>query len=351
MAAKSFFTGALLKSFNFTPNKVLINNSYRTPLAKTAILNLRSYSTGFDQPNVKIPDKPKKPLSPYLRFLETNRLSVRKENPDIKHVDVIRQCAEKWNNLTEAEKEKYKENYKHDCEIYIEKLSNFNNSLTDEQRKAMEATAKQEKKKRQKRRLRKLFKETNKPKRPLVPLMIYMMEQCKMRNVTLRQLMGEGSIKASWNALSDAEKQRYQDEYEKNKEQYAKDLAEWEARMIQQGHQKAVRMAISKNHLPQIARDDPKPKCPRSAFAIFLLEQQMLRKMKASELRPTLKLEWAEMSDAEKEKYLLVLKREKERYEADLAEWEKRMMDAGHPDLIQSKTTNFNRVSRVINIY
>ncbi|VEN60781.1 unnamed protein product [Callosobruchus maculatus] len=351
MAAKSFFTGALLKSFNFTPNKVVINNSYRTPLVNTAILNLKSYSTATDHFNdVKIPDKPKKPLTPYLRFLEKHRPSIIKENPNLKHVDVIRRCADTWNSLSEAEKEKYKQNYKLDCEKYVEKLSDFNNSLTDEQRSFLEATSKNEKRKRQKRRLRKLFKETNKPKRPVVPFLRFMMEQCKMRNLSLRQLMGDPSLKAGWNGLPEAAKKRYQEEYEKEKKQYAKALEEWEAKMIELGHPKAVRMQTlgdTKDHLPKIAKDHPKPRCPRSAFSMFLLEQQMLRKMKASELRRTLRAEWAEMSDVEKEKYVFALKKEKERYEAELAEWEKTMLEAGHPELIQSKTTNVNRVSRI----
>ncbi|CAH2007234.1 unnamed protein product [Acanthoscelides obtectus] len=159
MAAKTFFTGVLLKSFNFTPNKVLLNNSYRAPLVNTAVLNLRSHASAVTATEklkgLNIPDKPKRPLSPYLRFVENYKHSVLKENPDIKITEVVKKCAEKWNSMSEEEKQKYKENYKIESEKYSQTISDYNKSLTNEQIQALKEIALEKKTKKQKRKMKK----------------------------------------------------------------------------------------------------------------------------------------------------------------------------------------------------
>ncbi|CAH2007233.1 unnamed protein product [Acanthoscelides obtectus] len=259
MAAKTFFTGVLLKSFNFTPNKVLLNNSYRAPLVNTAVLNLRSHASAVTATEklkgLNIPDKPKRPLSPYLRFVENYKHSVLKENPDIKITEVVKKCAEKWNSMSEEEKQKYKENYKIESEKYSQTISDYNKSLTNEQIQALKEIALEKKTKKQKRKMKKLCKDTNKPKRPLLPLTMYMMEVCQMSNIPLKELMKDPDIRKKWESLPESDRKRYEEVYQRKKAKYDQDLLEWEKIMIEDGHQNAVRQRTLKetnSYLPPV---------------------------------------------------------------------------------------------------
>ena len=64
-------------------------------------------------------DKPKKPLSGYMRFCNDNREKVKKENPDLKGGPaMIKELSSMWNGLNDDEKGNYAPNFKEEMEEY-----------------------------------------------------------------------------------------------------------------------------------------------------------------------------------------------------------------------------------------
>merc|ERR1719195_1177710 len=55
----------------------------------------------------KDPNAPKKAQTAYFAFLADKRETVKKENPDISHKDVLKKLGELWNGLTISEKAPY----------------------------------------------------------------------------------------------------------------------------------------------------------------------------------------------------------------------------------------------------
>lgn len=53
-------------------------------------------------------DKPKRPVSPYIRFCSEKRDEVKSSYPDLKPVDVTRKLGEMWRSLNEQEQAEYK---------------------------------------------------------------------------------------------------------------------------------------------------------------------------------------------------------------------------------------------------
>lgn len=70
---------------------------------------------------LNIPEKPKKPLSPYLRYLNEIRSAVVKENPSLNNRDILKKCAEFWSTISEVKKKQYVEAYQKEVEEYDKK--------------------------------------------------------------------------------------------------------------------------------------------------------------------------------------------------------------------------------------
>lgn len=91
----------------------------------------------YDQLEAKLglPPRPKRPLSPYFRFLNENRLQVTKENPKLKNIDVIKLCAQKYrDDLDGVTKERYFKEFAKEQEDYARKRFQYLEKLTQDQK-------------------------------------------------------------------------------------------------------------------------------------------------------------------------------------------------------------------------
>lgn len=81
-----------------------------------------------------LPEKPKKPLTPYFRFLKQVRSQVVEKNPKATIPEVIRMVAKQWETVDEATKSKFEEEFKKEKITYIEKRAQYDSKLTDDQK-------------------------------------------------------------------------------------------------------------------------------------------------------------------------------------------------------------------------
>ena len=90
-----------------------------------------------------LPPRPKKPLTPFFRYLSENRTKLQSSNPQLKPTDVVKLCAKQYESIDPAVKTKYQDQYLKDQEEYIRKRTVYDNKLTDQQKFEI-ANAKQE---------------------------------------------------------------------------------------------------------------------------------------------------------------------------------------------------------------
>lgn len=81
-----------------------------------------------------LPPRPKKPLTPYFRFLQTARPAITKENPKLSVIEVVQRCAQKWMETDESTKAKLNDEYQQEKIVYIKKRSDYEKNLTEEQK-------------------------------------------------------------------------------------------------------------------------------------------------------------------------------------------------------------------------
>lgn len=105
---------------------------------------------------LKIPEKPKRPLSPYLQFITEKRPALLKDNPKMKLTEVIKLLSTEWKSVSDEKKEKYKEKYQKNWEVYNQEIAKYNANLSEEQKQAMHAATTEKRKDKQKRNLTKV---------------------------------------------------------------------------------------------------------------------------------------------------------------------------------------------------
>lgn len=81
-----------------------------------------------------IPARPKKPLTPYFRYLVANRSKLQNENPDLKSFQIVQLCAKKYADIDPALKETYQKEFSSEQDDYIRKRAAYEKNLTTEQR-------------------------------------------------------------------------------------------------------------------------------------------------------------------------------------------------------------------------
>lgn len=106
---------------------------------------------------LNIPQRPKKPLTPYFKFLSQYRETVKKDNPGLKITEIAKKCSAVWKSLPDSEKVNYEKQYKEELEGYTSKYLAYESQLTPEQRSALQIAKEEKLKENKKRKLRKVF--------------------------------------------------------------------------------------------------------------------------------------------------------------------------------------------------
>ncbi|CDW82148.1 UNKNOWN [Stylonychia lemnae] len=150
--------------------------------------------------------KPKKVLTPYMFFVKENRPKIMRENASMSFLEVMREVGERWNKLSEIEKEPFKERSMEDKRRYLEEQEVFIRqrfafpSNTFDQRLAQTTT--------------------QQPKRPITGFQMYLRElREKLKKDNPKLVMSEFMKQASmnWTRMSQAEKKRYDHLVEKDR--------------------------------------------------------------------------------------------------------------------------------------
>lgn len=74
---------------------------------------------------IKHPDKPKKPMTPYLRFFTEKRAKFQEENPNLSQTELSKLVATKFTELKVKKKNKYRRRYDNEMAEYREKAEIF----------------------------------------------------------------------------------------------------------------------------------------------------------------------------------------------------------------------------------
>ncbi|EEB11642.1 transcription factor A, putative [Pediculus humanus corporis] len=196
---------------------------------------------------LNLPEQPKRPVTPFLEF--SNKMLKNYASSNLPHSEVRKIISSKWNDISEEEKMALKEEYKKSYAKYKEDLQNYENSLTDEQKKSIEIAEKELKLNQEQKIVKNLrekrSRDLDKPKKPLTSFFKFKQAQKKKDNESILEFSQR--IGKMWKSLSDKDKAEFTKNYNNEIKNYNDTLLEWEYKMIKLGNLDVVRSITLKD--------------------------------------------------------------------------------------------------------
>ncbi|XP_061392318.1 transcription factor A, mitochondrial [Musca vetustissima] len=237
-------------STTLTPNPTtpLLNvNDTNRPIA-VANLSLSSPALASStkltiEQQVGLPVRPKKPLTPYFRFMNDLRPKILAQSPNLPLIEVVKQVSKKWETADPSLKQRLQEEYKKEQQEYIEKRMKYDSKITDEQRNQIKELKQEKIEAKERRMMRKRIKDLGRPKKPASAFIRFIAKERIRTPQSPKQTFREWHETATkkWASLSQSEKDIYMQESRKEFETYKKEIAVWEEKMIRMGHIDVVR--------------------------------------------------------------------------------------------------------------
>ncbi|KAM5236456.1 transcription factor A, mitochondrial [Ctenodactylus gundi] len=195
---------------------------------------------------------PKKPLTPYFRFLKDQLPVLKTDNPGTKMPELVRRIAELWSRLPHSEKKIYEEAFWKDQKVYKEKVHRFYEELTPDQKISLANEVKEKRLKRKKFLKKKEVIVLGKPKRARSAFNIFISENFQdAKNDTVQERLK--SVVQTWKNLPTSQKEVYLQLAKDDKIRYDNEMKSWEENMIEAGRGDLVRPI--KKHQKKDRRD------------------------------------------------------------------------------------------------
>lgn len=171
---------------------------------------------------IGLPPKPKKPLTPYFRYMAQQRPKLQAANPKTSIIEIVKQISKEWEKVDASMKERLQAEYKKDQQTYIEARTKYDAKITDEQRAQLKELKQEVTEAKERRMMRKRVKELGRPKKPASAFLQFV---AKQRIVTPRSPKEtyqnwQRTVTDKWLTLSDEEKSVYIMEARKELEKY-----------------------------------------------------------------------------------------------------------------------------------
>ncbi|XP_005534194.1 PREDICTED: transcription factor A, mitochondrial [Pseudopodoces humilis] len=184
--------------------------------------------------------RPKRPLTAYLRFVMDNRPAFREKNPEASNLELIKKIAGAWKELPASQKQVYEEARKTDWKRYGEQMAAYKAQLTSAQAAALKEERRKQLEKRKSMRAKRELNLLGKPKRARSGFNIFLSENFQESEgaspvAKLKKLFD------TWQKLSTSQKQPYLQLAEDDKVRYENEMKSWEAKMIELGREDLVR--------------------------------------------------------------------------------------------------------------
>ncbi|KAJ8365662.1 hypothetical protein SKAU_G00144930 [Synaphobranchus kaupii] len=184
--------------------------------------------------------RPKRPLTSYMRFVKQQHPLVVRQNPDLKIVEIVKRIAQHWRALSPEQKRPFQEASLADHAQYKMEVEKFKSQLTPAQSAALNEERRQKLAKRKSIRHKRELALLGKPKRPRSAFNIFMAEHfSQARGTTMQEKLI--SMLDDWKKLYLSQKQVYIQLAEDDRIRYKNEMKSWEEHMIEIGREDVVR--------------------------------------------------------------------------------------------------------------
>ncbi|KAI8439903.1 hypothetical protein MSG28_001364 [Choristoneura fumiferana] len=165
-------------------------------------------------------ERPKRPLTPFFKFMTQMRPALLAKNPGITSKEAISWSSKHWQQLDVETKSQMTKEYEKDLEDYKKIKAIYESSLTDDQKADIQRVKEEMAEAKEKRKLKASRKDIFKGK--------------QMKEY-------QEKIKVEWQKLPESEKAKFEKQAMELMQKYRKELDAWELKMVSLGRSDLVR--------------------------------------------------------------------------------------------------------------
>ena len=298
-----------------------------------------------------IMQQPQRHASPFIWFAKNVQETVARENPEARLGERNKMVGAMWKELGEDGRKPYLELARADKLRYEKELAEWKaqNEGDDilfqhgekDQTKQGKGKGKEKGEKKQKilaKKKKKTMKDPNAPKKPTTAYFCFAAEN---REAVQKRLGPQAKVPdvakemgRMWTSMSEVEKGRYYEMTAKDRERYHQEMEAYKKGGSSSGDKP---LGSAANVDSRLDSNPDVPKKPAFAYMHFAMEKreemkkQLGPEAKESEVGMAMGRMWATMSEAEKEKYVELAAKDKERYEREM-DTDKRRVSSEEPD-------------------
>ncbi|XP_023937222.1 transcription factor A, mitochondrial [Bicyclus anynana] len=184
-------------------------------------------------------EKPKRPLTPFFKFMTQMRPALLAKNPGISSKEAITWTSKHWQQLDSETKSQMNKEYEKDMEDYKKIKEIYMSSLTEQQKDDIKRVKEEMSAAKEKRKLKAEYKELGRPKKPMSSYLLF--TQTRKESFKGKQLKEyQETIKNEWLKLTESERVKYEKQAQDLMNKYKKDLEAWELKMVAIGRSDLV---------------------------------------------------------------------------------------------------------------
>ncbi|XP_012219214.1 transcription factor A, mitochondrial isoform X2 [Linepithema humile] len=194
-----------------------------------------------------LPPKPKKPLNPFIQYCLSVKNTLQKEYPDCTYVDVVKRASKQWAQVEPKVKESLKKQYMEQQSIYKQKLQDYENSITSDQKLLIKKELIKKEHAWEKSQVKQKLTELGKPKRPLSAFFLFLQNKQSAKDPQVPYKDWTINLSEEWKNMTTEAKEKYVVEATHLYEKYKIELKKWEEDMIQAGHHNLLKSNVKSN--------------------------------------------------------------------------------------------------------
>ncbi|XP_073967377.1 mitochondrial transcription factor A [Choristoneura fumiferana] len=185
-------------------------------------------------------ERPKRPLTPFFKFMTQMRPALLAKNPGITSKEAISWSSKHWQQLDVETKSQMTKEYEKDLEDYKKIKAIYESSLTDDQKADIQRVKEEMAEAKEKRKLKAEYKELGRPKKPMSSYFLFIQSR---KDIFKGKQMKEyqEKIKVEWQKLPESEKAKFEKQAMELMQKYRKELDAWELKMVSLGRSDLVR--------------------------------------------------------------------------------------------------------------
>ncbi|KAK2586896.1 hypothetical protein KPH14_009833 [Odynerus spinipes] len=187
-----------------------------------------------------LPKKPKKPLTPFFKYLQIMRPDIITEFPQYKTTEIVKKISEKWVTEDPGYKLKLHQEYDTEYKEYMKKILEYEKSITPEQRAELLVIEEKIRAEAEKAARKRNLESLGKPKKPPSAFLLFIKEMIKTKENDCSIQDFIKGLSSQWKTMSEEDRKKYCIDASKLMDVYLKQKTEWEQNMIQKGHEGVI---------------------------------------------------------------------------------------------------------------